>query len=203
MQKLTWKKRIDCWYSERPSVQCWHPSYLRGCESVVKIPRTGRIFQPRNPMHVNRRFPDIFIMIERMDWKSFTSSCSRSVLFAETLWWAKWNVISNIFTTRAHRSTHINNFTNHQEHSGSGLRRWEYARRSSSRKSPGFPSSVLHKQYTSTFSFDVPMPAGRKAWMKALGLPHIRCLVSWPGVQMWPQADIESLSIWSFTDWAP
>lgn len=131
-----------------------------------------------------------------MDWKSFTLSCSRSVLFAETLRWAKWNVISNIFTSRAHRSTHINNFTNHQEHSGSCLRRWEYARRSSSRKSPGFPSSVLHKQYTSTFSFDVPMPAGRKAWMKALGLPHIRCLVSWPGVQMWPQADIESLSIW-------
>ena len=54
---------------------------------------------------------------------SFILSCSRSVLFAETLWWN----VNNVFTRRTHRSTHINNFTNGQEYSGSCLKRWEGA----------------------------------------------------------------------------
>ena len=57
---------------------------------------------------------------------SFTPSCSRSVLFAETVFWVIWNAIS-VFTRRAQRSTHIDNFTNRQEHSGSRLQRWECA----------------------------------------------------------------------------
>ena len=57
---------------------------------------------------------------------SFTSSCSRSILFGETFWWAKWKV-NNIFTCTAHKSTHINNFTNGQEHSGTHLQWWEWA----------------------------------------------------------------------------
>ena len=56
---------------------------------------------------------------------SFIPSCSRSVLFAETLWWVIWNDIS-LFTRRTQRSTYINSFTNRQEYSGSRLQRWEY-----------------------------------------------------------------------------
>ena len=88
-------------------------------DTTYKQKVSTRLSSARKPS-----FSRYLLIIERMDW-SFTSSCLRSVLFVEILWWAKWNV--NVFTGRANRSTHIDSLTNRKEHSGSRLQRWEYA----------------------------------------------------------------------------
>ena len=45
------RHHIVCWYSKRPSVPCWHPSYLRECKSTVNYHTTFRqhLFEDKWP----------------------------------------------------------------------------------------------------------------------------------------------------------
>jgi hypothetical protein len=83
----------------------------------TKTRRTGKNFQPGNPMHVNHRFPDTYLQL-----RGWIVASPRVVQDPSYLLKLSDETLTMCLHVE-HRSTHINNFTNCQEHSGSRLQR--------------------------------------------------------------------------------
>ena len=148
----------------------------------------------------------------------------------------RWNSLMDkmkhcsIFTRRAHRSTHINSFTNRQENAGSRLQRWEYAWavvnpldcrvQSFIGSTPPLihsmflvrgPEGVVESSRIAVYAVPCGLIWGAevalfvgKAVMEALALSGITGWAPWGerDALFVGEADMEAFALWAVTDWA-